>query len=199
MHSRIAGTGGYLPARIVTNADLAQRIDTDDEWVRTRTGICQRHIAAPGDRPAIWRWSRRSARWRRRSSRPPTLDRSSSRRDADIFPSTACIFSTSWARERRRSASGGLQRFCHALSIADPPVASGGAQNALVVGAEIYSRILDWDDAAPACCSAVAPALSCWCRRNGRILAAHCTRMAAIGTSCRSLAVANSAVSAGPL
>src|SRR6478736_5669004 len=49
MHSRIAGTGGYLPAQIVTNADLAQRIDTDDEWVRTRTGICQRHIAAPGE------------------------------------------------------------------------------------------------------------------------------------------------------
>ena len=42
MHSRIAGTGGYLPAQIVTNADLAQRIDTNDEWVRTRTGICQR-------------------------------------------------------------------------------------------------------------------------------------------------------------
>ena len=49
MHSRIAGTGGYLPAQIVTNADLAQRINTDDEWVRTRTGICQRHIAAPGE------------------------------------------------------------------------------------------------------------------------------------------------------
>src|SRR4029077_1277229 len=46
---RIAGTGGYLPAQIVTNADLAQRIDTDDEWVRPRTGICQRHIAAPAE------------------------------------------------------------------------------------------------------------------------------------------------------
>src|ERR1700736_1917265 len=46
MHSRIGGTGGYLPARIVTNAELATRIDTSDEWVRTRTGICERRIAA---------------------------------------------------------------------------------------------------------------------------------------------------------
>ncbi|MGH8799580.1 MAG: 3-oxoacyl-ACP synthase, partial [Casimicrobiaceae bacterium] len=48
MFSRIAGTGAYLPAQVLTNADLAQRIDTDDEWVRSRTGIRQRHIAAPG-------------------------------------------------------------------------------------------------------------------------------------------------------
>src|SRR5437762_10027149 len=49
MHSRIVGTGSYLPAQVLTNAELAQRVDTSDEWIRTRTGIRQRHLAAPGE------------------------------------------------------------------------------------------------------------------------------------------------------
>jgi len=64
MYSRIAGTGSYLPEKIVTNADLERLVDTSDEWIRTRTGIKQRHVAAE----RIWRSMRRAARWRMRGS-----------------------------------------------------------------------------------------------------------------------------------
>jgi 3-oxoacyl-[acyl-carrier-protein] synthase-3 len=150
MHSRIAGTGGYLPAQIVTNADLAQRIDTDDEWVRTRTGICQRHIAAAGEQTsdlALVAAQRALAAANLATDDIDLIIVATTTPDM-VFPSTACIL------QHKLGAKNGpafdVQAVCsgfvYALSIADRMVASGGAQNALVVGAEIYSRILDWSD-----------------------------------------------------
>jgi 3-oxoacyl-[acyl-carrier-protein] synthase-3 len=150
MHSRIAGTGGYLPAQIVTNADLAQRIDTDDEWVRTRTGICQRHIAAAGEQTsdlALVAAQRALAAANLAADDIDLIIVATTTPDM-VFPSTACIL------QHKLGAKNGpafdVQAVCsgfvYALSIADRMVASGGAQNALVVGAEIYSRILDWSD-----------------------------------------------------
>ena len=150
MHSRIAGTGGYLPAQIVTNADLAQRIDTDDEWVRTRTGICQRHIAAAGEQTsdlALVEPQRALAAANLAADAIDLIIVATTTPDM-VFPSTACIL------QHKLGAKNGpafdVQAVCsgfvYALSIADRMVASGGAQNALVVGAEIYSRILDWSD-----------------------------------------------------
>ncbi len=81
MHSRIAGTGSYLPAQILTNGDLARRLDTSDAWIRARTGIRERRIAAPGETTSdLAAARRRGPRSPRPASRPPTSTSSSSRR-----------------------------------------------------------------------------------------------------------------------
>jgi 3-oxoacyl-[acyl-carrier-protein] synthase III len=150
MHSRIAGTGRYLPARIVTNNELAERVATSDEWIRTRTGIRQRHIAAQGEQTSDLALV---------ASREALAAASLSSADVDliivatttpdvVFPSTACIL------QAKLGARGGpafdVQAVCsgfvYALAIADRMIAGSLARNALVVGAEIYSRILDWND-----------------------------------------------------
>jgi 3-oxoacyl-[acyl-carrier-protein] synthase-3 len=150
MHSRIAGTGGYLPAEILTNADLARRIDTDDEWVRTRTGIRERHIAATDEQTsdlALVAAQRALAAAKLAPDEVDMIIVATTTPDM-VFPSTACILQDKLgvkngpAFDVQAVCSG----FVYALSIADRMVASGAAQNALVVGAEVYSRILDWSD-----------------------------------------------------
>jgi 3-oxoacyl-[acyl-carrier-protein] synthase III len=150
MPSRIAGTGRYLPANVLTNAVLAQRMATSDEWIRTRTGIRQRHIAADDEQTSDLALA---------ASRVALADAGIAPQDVDlivvatttpdmIFPSTACIL------QAKLGARGGpafdVQAVCsgfvYALALADQMLASGMARNALVVGAEIYSRILDWND-----------------------------------------------------
>jgi 3-oxoacyl-[acyl-carrier-protein] synthase III len=150
MHSRIVGTGSYLPAHILTNADLAQRVDTSDEWIRARTGIRERRIAAPGEETSDLALH---------ASRPALAAAGIAPADVDLiivatttpdrlFPSTACIL------QDKLGAAGGaafdVQAVCsgfvYALAIADRMIVSGMARNALVVGAEIYSRIIDWND-----------------------------------------------------
>ena len=148
--SRIAGTGRYLPARVLTNDALAARVATSDEWIRTRTGIRQRHIAADNEQTSDLALA---------ASRIALNDAAIAPADVDlivvatttpdmIFPSTACIL------QEKLGAHGGpafdVQAVCsgfvYALALADRMIASAMARNALVVGAEIYSRILDWND-----------------------------------------------------
>ena len=150
MHSRIAGTGRYLPARVLTNDDLAQSVATSDEWIRTRTGIGARHVADESETT-----SDLALHASREALAAAALDPA----DVDlivvatttpdmIFPSTACILQT------KLGAKGGpafdVQAVCsgfvYALTLADRMVATGAVRNALVVGAEVYSRILDWND-----------------------------------------------------
>jgi 3-oxoacyl-[acyl-carrier-protein] synthase-3 len=150
MHSRIAGTGRYLPQRVLSNEELARRVDTSDEWIRTRTGIRQRHIAADGEQTSDLALA---------ASRDALAAASLAPQDVDlivvatttpdvVFPSTACIL------QAKLGARGGpafdVQAVCsgfvYALAIAERMVTGGLARNALVVGAEIYSRILDWND-----------------------------------------------------
>ena len=150
MHSRIVGTGGYLPAKVVTNAELARRIDTSDEWIRERTGIRERHIAAPGEQTSDLALHAARHALAAAGIAPADVDLivvATTTPDM-IFPSTACIL------QDKLGAAGGpafdVQAVCsgfvYALTLADRMVASGMARNALVVGAEIYSRILDWND-----------------------------------------------------
>jgi 3-oxoacyl-[acyl-carrier-protein] synthase-3 len=150
MHSRIAGTGGYLPAQVLTNAELARRIATSDEWVRERTGIRQRYIAAPDEQTSDLALAASQQALQAARVAPAELDLiivATTTPDM-IFPSTACIL------QAKLGASGGpafdVQAVCsgfvYAVAIADLMVKSGAARNALVVGAEIYSRILDWND-----------------------------------------------------
>ncbi len=150
MHSRIAGTGSYLPAHVLTNADLARRIDTSDEWVRSRTGICERRIAAAGEETSdlALAASRQALAAAGISASELDLIVVATTTPDMIFPSSACIL------QAKLGAKGGaafdVQAVCsgfvYALAIADMMVKSGAAKNALVVGAEIYSRILDWSD-----------------------------------------------------
>ena len=148
--TRIAGTGRYLPARILTNDELAQRVATSDEWIRTRTGIRQRHIAAPEEVTSdlALRASRAALAAARMTPADVDLIIVATVTPDMIFPSTACIL------QDKLGVTGGAaldvgavcSGFVYALALADKMVGSGAARNALVVGAEIYSRILDWTD-----------------------------------------------------
>jgi 3-oxoacyl-[acyl-carrier-protein] synthase-3 len=148
--SRIAGTGGYLPAKRLTNADLAQSVDTSDDWIVARTGIRARHIAADEETTSDLALAAARPALEAAGLAPVDVDLvvvATTTPDM-IFPSTACIL------QEKLGAAGGpafdVQAVCsgfvYALALADRMVASGMARNALVVGAEIYSRILDWHD-----------------------------------------------------
>ena len=148
--SRIVGTGSCLPAKIVTNDDLSKRMDTSDEWIRTRTGIHQRHIAEP---------SQTSSDLGTEASRQALVSAGVAASDIDliivatatpdyIFPSTACIMQAKLGI--KGCAAFDVQAVCsgfvYALAIADKFIRSGQNRCALVVGTEVYSRILDWND-----------------------------------------------------
>ncbi len=151
MASRIAGTGSYLPAQVLTNEDLARRgVDTSDEWVRTRTGIRQRHVAAEGELSSDLAYvasQRALAAAGLAASNVDMIIVATTTPDV-IFPSTACIL------QDRLGIRGGpafdVQAVCsgfvYALSVADAMLRAGNARNALVVGTEVYSHILDWSD-----------------------------------------------------
>ncbi len=150
MHSRIAGTGSYLPAHILTNDELAKRVDTSDAWIRTRTGIRERRLAAPDEKTSDLAAHASRAALAAAGIAPTEVDLiivATTTPDM-VFPSTATIL------QAKLGAVGGpafdVQAVCsgfvYALAVADRMVASGMAKNALVVGAEIYSRILDWND-----------------------------------------------------
>lgn len=149
-YSRIVGTGGYLPERVVTNLDLEKMVDTSDTWIRERTGIEQRHVAAEGEftLDLAEKAARRSLE--AASLKPTDLDLiivATTTAD-QVFPSTACLL------QSRLGVHGcpafDIQAVCtgfiYALSVADQFVKSGMAKTALVVGAETFSRIIDWTD-----------------------------------------------------
>jgi 3-oxoacyl-[acyl-carrier-protein] synthase-3 len=148
--SRIAGTGSCLPAKIVTNDDLAKRMDTSDEWIRTRTGIRQRHIAEPSQTASDLgvEASREALASARVAASEIDLIIVATATPDYIFPSTACIMQAKLgikgctAFDVQAVCSG----FVYALAIADKFIRSGQNRCALVVGSEVYSRILDWND-----------------------------------------------------
>ncbi len=150
MHSRIAGTGRYLPARVLTNEELARRVDTSDEWIRTRTGIRQRHIAAPEETTSDLALHASRAALEAAGIAPADVDViivATTTPDM-VFPSTACILQAKLGA--RGGAAFDVQAVCsgfvYGLALADLMIGRGMARNVLVVGAEIYSRILDWSD-----------------------------------------------------
>jgi 3-oxoacyl-[acyl-carrier-protein] synthase-3 len=151
-HSRIVGSGSYLPPRIVTNAELARRVDTSDEWIVTRTGIRQRHIADESQTSSDLALEASREALRASGVAPSDVDLiivATSTPDY-VFPSTACLL------QAKLGVSGcaafDIQAVCsgfvYGLAVADNFMRGGQARRALVVGTEVFSRILDWNDRA---------------------------------------------------
>ncbi len=150
IYSRIIGTGGYLPERILTNAELEQMVDTSDEWIRTRTGVEKRHIAAEDETTCDLAEQATLKAMEAASVSPEDIDliiMGTTTPDV-IFPSTACLL------QQRLGIHGcaafDIQAVCtgfiYALDIADKYIRAGVAKKALVIGAETLSRLIDWTD-----------------------------------------------------
>lgn len=150
MFSRIIGTGGYLPEKILTNQDLESMVDTSDEWIRTRTGITQRHIAADDEMASdlALQASQRALAAAQIPAQAIDLVIVATTTPDMIFPSTACILQQKLGIEDGPAfdVQAVCSGFIYALTMADMFIRSGKSRNALVVGAEVYSRIIDWQD-----------------------------------------------------
>lgn len=150
MYSRIIGTGSYLPEKILTNHDLESMVDTSDEWIRTRTGITQRHIARDDQVAsdlALYA-SQNAMKAAGVTNKDIDLIIVATTTPDMIFPSTACILQNKLGIENCPAfdVQAVCSGFVYALATADMFVSSGKCRNALVVGSEIYSKILDWND-----------------------------------------------------
>lgn len=150
MYSRITGTGSYLPDKILTNQDLELMVDTSDEWIRTRTGITQRHIAAKDQVAsdlALYA-SQNAMKSAGVTSKDIDLIIVATTTPDMVFPSTACILQNKLGVENCPAfdVQAVCSGFVYALATAEMFVSSGKCRNALVVGTEIYSKLLDWND-----------------------------------------------------
>jgi 3-oxoacyl-[acyl-carrier-protein] synthase-3 len=150
MYSRIVGSGSHLPARVLTNADLEKMVETSDEWIRDRTGIERRHIAADGETTVDLAEPAARRALDMANVRPEEVDFivfATTTPDM-VFPNCGVLL------QKRLGARGGpafsietaCAGFMYALAIADKFVRAGEAKCALVVGAETLSRITDWKD-----------------------------------------------------
>jgi 3-oxoacyl-[acyl-carrier-protein] synthase-3 len=149
-YARISGTGSYLPQRILTNAELEKMIDTTDEWIVTRTGIRERHIAADGEVTSDMALQASLKAIEAAGITVAEIDLIivATTTPDRIFPSTACILQTKLGSagcpvfDMQAVCSG----FVYALATAEKFIRSGSAKCALVVGADTMSRITDWSD-----------------------------------------------------
>ncbi len=152
MYARIAGTGSYLPEKVVTNRDLEALVDTSDEWIRDRTGIAERRVAADGQTTCDLAEQAARGAMAAAGVGPQDIDLlivGTTTPDL-VFPSTACLLQhrlgigECGAFDVNAACSG----FIYALSVADQYIRAGTARTVLVVGAETLTRILDWNDRA---------------------------------------------------
>jgi 3-oxoacyl-[acyl-carrier-protein] synthase-3 len=150
IYSRISGTGSYLPEKVLTNADMEKIVDTTDEWIVTRTGIKQRHIAAEGENTVDL--AERAAHHAMEAAGVAAEDLDliiiATTTPDQVFPSTACLLQ---GRMGNHGATAfDIQAVCtgfvYALGVADKFIKSGTHKTALVIGAETMSRIVDWTD-----------------------------------------------------
>jgi 3-oxoacyl-[acyl-carrier-protein] synthase-3 len=150
VYSRIAGTGSYLPEKVLTNADLEKMVETNDEWIVSRSGIRERHIAAEGETTGdlAFHAATRALEAAGLAAADIELIIVGTTTPDLIFPSTACLL------QHRLGANGcaafdvnaACSGFVYALSVADQFIRAGQVRNALVIGAETLSRMVDWTD-----------------------------------------------------
>lgn len=151
IYSKIIGTGSYLPAKVLTNYDLEKIVDTSHDWIVTRSGIVERHIAADNELTSdlALQASRKAIEAAGISANEIDLIIVATTSPDSLFPSTACIL-----QDKLGIKSGGpafdLQAVCggfvYALNTADMYIRGGQAKTALVVGAEVLTRMLDWNE-----------------------------------------------------
>ena len=150
IYAKIAGTGSYLPERVMHNREFEAFVDTSDQWIRERTGIARRHIAAENETTSDMSVaaSRHAMEQAGVAARDIDLIIVATTTPDKVFPSTACIVQRKLdihgipAFDVHAACSG----FIFALDVADRYVRTGGAACALVIGSETYSRIIDWND-----------------------------------------------------
>jgi 3-oxoacyl-[acyl-carrier-protein] synthase III len=148
--SIVAGCGSYLPAKVLTNAELAQRIETSDEWIRQRTGIGQRYIAADGELTSDLATKAADAALKQAGISASAVDLIvlATATPDETFPATATVVQNNLGIHR--GAAFDIQAVCsgfvYALATADNFLRCGQANTVLVIGAETFSRILDWND-----------------------------------------------------
>jgi 3-oxoacyl-[acyl-carrier-protein] synthase-3 len=149
-YSRIAGTGSYLPDKVVTNHDLEQMMDTSDEWIRERTGIKRRHLAGDGEKTSDLALAAANNALEMAEISADDIDLIiiATTTPDKVFPGTACIV-------QRRLGIGGcgafdIQAACsgfvYGLDLGDRYIRTGAAKNVLVIGAETLSRLTNWED-----------------------------------------------------
>jgi 3-oxoacyl-[acyl-carrier-protein] synthase-3 len=150
MHSTITGTGRYLPAQVLTNNELANRIDTSDEWIRSMTGILCRHVSAPDEQASDMALAASREALAAAGIGPADLDLIvvATITPDMVFPSTAALLQ---ARLGARHVgafdlSAACSGFIYGVTMADAMICKGAARHVLVVGAEKMSRLLDWGD-----------------------------------------------------
>ena len=150
LYSQVTGCGAYLPSRVVTNAELAQRVDTTDEWIRQRTGIRERRMAEDGELTSDLgvKAAEEALAMARVSGADLDLIVCATATPDETFPATATRIQDRLGM--RQGAAFDVQAVCagfiYGLAVADNFLRLGQARNALVVGAETFSRILDYED-----------------------------------------------------
>jgi len=151
MYSRITGTGSYLPRKVLTNHDLERMVDTSDDWIFSRTGIRQRHIAADDESTSDLALHASRGAIEAAGIDPQQIDLIivATTTPDRVFPGTACILQNKLGIKSGAPAFD-IQAVCsgfvYALATADQFVRNGQSKCALVVGAETFSRIVDWTD-----------------------------------------------------
>ena len=150
VYARIAGTGSYLPEKVLTNDDLSKIVDTTDEWIHSRTGIRERHIAAEGETTSDlgYQAALRALEAAGVDAAEIDLIIVGTTTPDIIFPSTACLI------QQRLGVAGcpafdvnaACSGFVYALSVADNFIRSGASRTALVIGAETLTRMVDWTE-----------------------------------------------------
>jgi 3-oxoacyl-[acyl-carrier-protein] synthase-3 len=150
MYSRIAGTGSYLPERILTNAELETMVETTSEWIVTRTGIERRHIAAPHESTSSMATEAARKAMQAAGVGPSDIDLVivGTTTPDRVFPNVGCLVANALGLGEGPafSVEAACSGFIYALSIADKFIRGGESKCALVIGAETLSRITDWTD-----------------------------------------------------
>jgi len=151
MYSKIIGTGSYLPAKVLTNFDLEKIVDTSHDWILSRSGIVERHVAADDEMTSdlALQASNRAIEAAGISADEVDMVIVATTSPDKMFPSTACILQDKLGI-KNCGAAFDMQAVCggfvYALNTADLYIRGGQARTVLVVGAEVLSRMLDWSD-----------------------------------------------------